>query len=808
MQGGGPDPQALALVDPASLVELAQVVLVVLDREGRVRYVNPYGAECVGVPREEIVGRDWIETYVPARVRDGVRRSFDALVAGGALPEPYENPICNTGDAKAEERIVSWRSTAVRDSAGAIVGVLASGEDVTERRRAEEALRASQKQLLQLVESIGGIVWEGNPADWTFSFVSHPAERILGWPRECWIEEPDFWSRHIHPDDRERVLRFCEARTAEGVAHRIEYRMVARDGRVVWFHDVVTVVSEGGRPTRCLGVMIDVTERMDAEQQARRQAERLRACHQVLLDLARRPDFAEGTEEAARAVAQGAARALQVAQVSVWRLSENQARLENLATFELTSDRFTLAGDLVTAACPVYMEAMEDGLGIAAADAQTDPRTREFRDVYLIPRGIASMLDVPIRLGGRVAGILCHEHVGPPRIWTDDEKRFAAALADRLAVAFEAAGRQRAERQAHEARTWLKTVVDHAPVIVLAVDTSAALTQLDGRGLAGLGLRSDDVIGRTVADVFGVGSDMALAARRALAGETLLIRARLDHHEFETRWIPLRDAGDDAPAGAIAIAVDVTERVAAERELESHRERLEEMVADRTHQLADANKDLEAFSSSVAHDLRAPLRAIDGFTQLVLESWGDGAPDLARAYLGRVQTASARMGQLIDDLLVLSRVGLVPTRKEDVDLTALARAVAAEIEAREPGRKVELRVADGLRAEGDPGLLRILLENLLSNAWKFSAVRPIAHVEVGRAQEDGGAFFVRDDGAGFDPGAAARLFRPFSRLHPASAFPGTGLGLATVARIVGRHGGRVWADGAPDKGATVWFTLG
>lgn len=805
---GGPDPQALALVEPASLVELAQVVLVVLDRAGRVRYVNPFGAARVGLAREAMIGRDWFESFVPARVRADVRAAFDAVVAGGPVPETIEHPICNACEAGSPERIVVWRGTTVRDPSGTVVGVLASGEDVTDRRRAEETLRASQTQVLHLVESLGGIVWEGSPVDWTFTFVSQQAERILGWPRETWIQEPDFWVRHIHPDDRDRVLRFCAGRTAEGLSHQIEYRMLARDGRVVWLHDTVTVVMESGRPCKCMGVMIDVTERMDAEQQARRAADRLRACHQVLLDLARRPDFVEGPEEAARAVAQGAARALQVAQVGVWRLSPDGSRLENMALYERAPDRFTLRGDLLTASCPVYMSALETGLGIATEDVLADPRTREFRDVYLIPNGITSMLDVPIRLGGRVVGILCHEHIGPPRLWSDDEKGFAATLADRLAVVFEAAERQRAERQAREVRTWLKTVVDHAPVIVLALDAKGALTLLDGRGLTGLGLRAEGVVGRTVADVFGAGSDLAQAARRALAGETLTHRIRLDHLEFETRWIPLRDSGGDAPSGAIAIAVDVTDRLAAERELERHRERLEEMVTERTRQLADANKDLESFSSSVAHDLRAPLRAIDGFTQLVLESWGDSAPDLARAYLSRVQTASSRMGQLIDDLLVLSRVGLVPTGREPVDLTELARAVGAELAAREPDRKVDLRVAEGLRAQGDPGLLRIVFENLLSNAWKFTGMRDVAHVEVGRSDQNGHAFFVRDDGAGFEPGAAGRLFRPFSRLHPASAFPGTGLGLATVARIVGRHGGKIWAEGAPDRGATVWFTLG
>jgi PAS domain S-box-containing protein len=224
--------------------------------------------------------------------------------------------------------------------------------------------------------------------------------------------------------------------------------------------------------------------------------------------------------------------------------------------------------------------------------------------------------------------------------------------------------------------------------------------------------------------------------------------------------------------------------------------------------LARANRELEAFSYSVSHDLRAPLRSLHGFSQALLEDYGDHLDAQGRDWLQRIQAASQRMGGLIDDLLTLSRVARREMRLTPVDLSALARSVAEELQQREPGRQVTFCIAAGLKATGDAGLLQVALENLLGNAWKFTSKRPEAVIELGTCEHDGRrAFFVRDDGAGFDMAYAGKLFGAFQRLHAASEFPGSGIGLATVQRIVHRHGGRVWAEGAVGRGATFYFTL-
>ncbi|MBU0610661.1 MAG: PAS domain S-box protein, partial [Armatimonadetes bacterium] len=225
--------------------------------------------------------------------------------------------------------------------------------------------------------------------------------------------------------------------------------------------------------------------------------------------------------------------------------------------------------------------------------------------------------------------------------------------------------------------------------------------------------------------------------------------------------------------------------------------------------LSASNKELEAFSYSVSHDLRAPLRAMDGFSRALLEDYADALDEQGRHYLDRVRGASQRMGELIDDLLQLSRVTRDPMRWEDVDLSALARDIIAQLYAAERGRAVAATVQDGLSAQGHPALLRALLLNLLGNAWKFTTRRADAQIEFGASERDGETvYFVRDNGAGFDMHYVDKLFTPFQRLHAQEEFPGNGVGLATVQRVVNRHGGRAWAEGAVDQGATFYFTLG
>ena len=249
---------------------------------------------------------------------------------------------------------------------------------------------------------------------------------------------------------------------------------------------------------------------------------------------------------------------------------------------------------------------------------------------------------------------------------------------------------------------------------------------------------------------------------------------------------------------------DITDR----KRVEAGIQRLNEALAQRSAELEATNQELEAFAYSVSHDLRAPLRSIDGFSQALMEDHLERLDAEGRDYLRRVQAAAGRMGELIEGLLGLARLARHEIYRESVDLSSLAACVAQNLRQSDPSRQVAFSISEGARAEGDRQLLEIALQNLLANAWKFTSKQPAARIEFGVREENGPTiFFVRDNGAGFDMAYAANLFGPFQRLHTQEEFQGHGIGLATVQRVIRRHGGHIWAEGEVGRGATFWFTL-
>jgi signal transduction histidine kinase len=275
-----------------------------------------------------------------------------------------------------------------------------------------------------------------------------------------------------------------------------------------------------------------------------------------------------------------------------------------------------------------------------------------------------------------------------------------------------------------------------------------------------------------------------------------------------TSITPLQNADTTVVQAAARLAATVLTNARLHQRIQQQAAGLEERVAQRTAELAAVNKELEAFAYSVSHDLRAPLRSIDGFSQALLEDYDQVLDAIGRDYLHRLRVASQRMAQLIDDLLKLSRITRGEVYRGPVDLSALAYEIAAEIQERDPERQVEFDITPGLIVKADARLLRVALENLFGNAWKFTSRHPRARIELGATEIDGRiTYFVRDDGAGFDMTYADRLFGPFQRLHTTGEFQGDGIGLATVQRIISRHGGRIWAEGAVEQGATFYFTL-
>jgi len=389
----------------------------------------------------------------------------------------------------------------------------------------------------------------------------------------------------------------------------------------------------------------------------------------------------------------------------------------------------------------------------------------------------------------------------------DDPEHIASVLrlfAARVSAEIERLDRERLLR---ESEASYRRVLETAHEGIWMVDGEGKTSYVN-TGLASmLGYSPDDIVGKSLLDFVDdeSGPELAFDMQKQLLGAELQRDFRFRRHDGSYVWTllsmsPIR--GDDGEfRGALAMITDISERKRTEQELDR-------LVHERTVELVASNRELEAFCYSISHDLRQPLRAIDGFSRAVVEDLGDNIPQDVKDHLRRVRRAANRMSELIDALLTLSRLNRVEMKREQVRLSEIAESILADLSRNDPNRVGRFSITKGLTAVGDARLLHIALENLLSNAWKFSGRSKSPLVEFGSIQIEGKTcYFVRDNGIGFDMAYYSKLFKPFERLHSESEFYGTGIGLATVARVITRHGGTIWADSVEGKGATFYFTL-
>jgi PAS domain S-box-containing protein len=432
---------------------------------------------------------------------------------------------------------------------------------------------------------------------------------------------------------------------------------------------------------------------------------------------------------------------------------------------------------------------------------------------------IHSVLIAPLRAEGKIIGTITMSRDQTPHPYTEDDQIFLQDLTDRAALAianahlYTAMQRLNADLEQHVAQrtaalsqtnALLQMMLDHMPDHIYFKDSKSHFIRNSKSQAKALGL-SDPAqsIGKSDFDFFPH-AQLSYETEQEIirSGKPLVdVEERVVWPDGRETWVsttkmPLLDETGQI-IGTFGISRDITERKQAEVALQKAKLEMEA-----------ANKELEAFSYSVSHDLRAPLRSIDGYSQALLEDYGELLPPEGRKFLGHVRNSAHRMAELIEDLLKLSQVTRARINSVPVDLTRLAENILTELQQANPEHKARYSVAQNLTARGDLRLLQVVLENLLNNAWKYSSKQERAEIEFGSKYENNETiYFVRDNGAGFDMEYAGKLFGAFQRLHTTTEFPGTGIGLATVQRIIHRHGGRVWAESAVGKGATFFFTL-
>lgn len=783
--------------------------------------------------------------------------------------------------ADGEVRWVHGLGESTLDAQGHPVTLSGTVQDITERKLAEAALRASEVQFQRLTDAMPQIVCMMRADGWLtyfnqmwFDYTGLSMEKSLG----------QGWTQLIHPDDRARVAQRWEQASESGETWEIQYRLRRADGSYRWMLGRAHPLSEAAAPaTKWLGTFTDIhdlkdaTELLEKNMFMNRIAGRMARLGSWTIDLPERKLTWSDENCAIHEVPPGYVPTLDEGigyflpedRPQVIRLV--QACAENGTAYEFILPKMTAKGRRIWVRS--LGEAVRDADGNiirlqGAFQDITDQKAAEARTLALEARMMSTLASITDgfalmdadwcftflnsqaeRMLQRPAGELLGKNLWeefPDIAGTPVEREYRAAVAEQRTTRFEAFYRplqtwfvfhvypteagtavyfqditQRREEQAQ--LRLLETAVSRLNDMVVITEARAdkdggpRVVFVNDAFERQTGYSREEALGQSVMLLWGTTQQQAeLQHIRAAMDRCQPVRTDMAIHTKSGKllWLEIDVAPIANEFGKfthwVAVERDITERRQQQQEILSLNSELEQRVMLRTGQLAEVNKELESFAYSVSHDLRSPLNTVDGFSQLLLKSDAGNVSAKGLHYLERIRAGVKQMGDLIEGLLTLAHLSREEIKSEAVDLSAMAWVIEQAQREREPQRRVQVRIQKGLQAQGDPRLLTAVLQNLLGNAWKFSARQEVAHIEVGCEPATGGeaVFFVRDNGAGFDMAFAHKLFGTFERLHSPGDFPGTGIGLATVKRVIDRHGGRIWADSKPGEGATFYFTFG
>lgn len=719
------------------------------------RYHSPRFRELLGYQEEKAFRLAYGEDA--ALHPDDRNRVVDARRAHLEERRPFDQEF-RLRCADGEYRWFRGRAQAAWDAAGRPRRYAGSITDIHDRRMAEEALRESEARIHHVIQGSTDGVW-----DWDLRHeryhISARMKALLGYADDELANDRASFFELMHPDDRARVESEIARHFTERTAFDSELRLRHKDGSLHWFHIRGQAVwGETGDVVRFSGACTDIMAQKQSEDRIRQ----LLAEKQVLID-----NMLVG-----------------IAYVRNGAIVSTNRRIEELFGYRASE----LAGQPAEI---LFRDRPEFAMIERECLAITESRQMLSRELELCKQS-----------GEAFWGIVTCKSLNrePPEqgsVWI-----FLDNSDSRHAL----------EAVRHE-RDFSDALIKSMPGVFYLVDRDGRFLRWNRNLERVTGYSHDELSAMRALDLFAAEDHPAVqeATFRTLKlgeyqSELCLLTRGAERVPYLMTGVRIEVEG---MTHIIGIGFDISPRRQAEDEVRRLNDELENRVRDRTAELAAANKELESFSYSVSHDLSAPLRGIDGFSRMLAEDFGQLLPEVGRSYITRIRAATHRMQQLIDDLLRLSRVTRDELKRVPVNLSRLAEDLIEELRASQPERFVKTAVAQDMMVSADRNLLRIAMSNLLRNAWKFTSRHESAIIEVGVLRNaDQAVYFVKDDGAGFDMRYAGRLFGAFHRLHRASEFEGTGIGLAIVSRILLRHGGRIWAEAEIDKGAAFYFTLG
>jgi PAS domain S-box-containing protein len=735
--------------------------IVITDLQGKIAGVNEAILRMSGFTREEIIGQDGFGLIPRENGKNIIEQGAKALESGNGTEKMSQEIIPTSGRPYDADLSIG----VLRDNSGVPTGFVAIVRDVTGQKRMEQAMRESEERYRVLVDHMeeGYIVFRGG----RIRFANRRFAEVMGIPVEKLIGE-NFW-RFLAPESQQQARQTYETLKVGGKAPHIqEYVYLTEDRRRIPVEVSMSEITYEGKPSYAV-VLRDVTERKRAEEALRKSEEQYRLLADNVADVIWTMDI----------------------NLQFTYISPSVTRQRGYSVEEAMA--LGMEGSLTPASLKVAAKAILEGLS-AETKGQKD-----------LSRTWTVELEMYCKDGST--------------IWTEMQATFLrdpdGQAVGILGVARDIAERKRAEGELRRSEQQFRALIENAQDAIVIVNPDATVRYESSSMERLTGRKTKGRIGKNALD-FCHPDDITYVMGdfiQLLENQVPMVHTDIRYKHRNGRWrtfeVVATNLIDNPAVGGIVLNLrDITERKRAEEEIRRLNEDLEQRVVERTVQLQAVNDELEAFAYSVSHDLRAPLRSIDGFSQVLLEDYTEKLDDEGKDHLQRVRSASQRMAQLIDDLLNLSRLTRGTMRYEEVDLTALAQTIAGELERSQPERDVDFTIAPDLVVEGDAHLLQVALENLLSNAWKFTKKSGRARIELGCAETNGkSTYFVRDNGAGFDMTYAGKLFSAFQRLHSQKEFEGSGIGLATVQRIINRHGGKIWAEGAVGQGATFYFTL-